>query len=152
MKRSAASPGCVSERTSTSVSASSRAGTHAGSFPEHGDHKRGSDLKKFFKQVHNSGIARINLYKKYPESLKTVHLATGSIYTGRSRAVGGSAFLPVQPAADCVVRTACMHGLHATEQEPAHRCLFHCRRLHPAHRIRNRFLACLVEPLHMWQG
>ena len=36
MKRSAASPGCVSERTSTSVSASSRAGTHAGSFPEHG--------------------------------------------------------------------------------------------------------------------
>ena len=35
-ERSAASPGCVSERTSTSVSASSRAGTHAGSFPEHG--------------------------------------------------------------------------------------------------------------------
>lgn len=37
-------------------------------------HKRRTDLKKFFKQVHNSGIARINLYKKYPESLKTVHL------------------------------------------------------------------------------
>lgn len=36
MKRSAASPGCVSERTSTSVSASSRAGTHASFFPEHG--------------------------------------------------------------------------------------------------------------------
>ena len=32
-------------------------------------HKRRTDLKKFFKQVHNSGIARINLYKKYPESL-----------------------------------------------------------------------------------
>ena len=37
-------------------------------------HKRRTDLKKFFKQGHNSGIARINLYKKYPESLKVVHL------------------------------------------------------------------------------
>ena len=36
-------------------------------------HKRRTDQKKFFKQVHNSGIARINLYKKYPESLKLVH-------------------------------------------------------------------------------
>lgn len=37
-------------------------------------HKRRTDLKKFFKQVYNSGIARINLYKKYPESLKLVHM------------------------------------------------------------------------------
>lgn len=37
-------------------------------------HKRRTDLKKFFKQVHNSGIARINLYKKHPKSLKLVHL------------------------------------------------------------------------------
>ncbi len=37
-------------------------------------HKRRTDTKKFFKQVHNSGIARINLFKKYPESLKLVHL------------------------------------------------------------------------------
>ena len=37
-------------------------------------HKRRTDMKKFFKQVYNSGIARINLYKKYPESLKVVHL------------------------------------------------------------------------------
>lgn len=37
-------------------------------------HKRRTDFKKFFKQVYNSGIARINLYKKYPESLKIVHL------------------------------------------------------------------------------
>lgn len=36
-------------------------------------HKRRTDLKKFFKQVHNSGIARINLYKRHPKSLKTVH-------------------------------------------------------------------------------
>ena len=37
-------------------------------------HKRRTDFRKFFKQVHNSGIARIDLYKKYPESLKLVHL------------------------------------------------------------------------------
>lgn len=37
-------------------------------------HKRRTDFKKFFRQVHNSGIARINLYKKYPESLKLVHM------------------------------------------------------------------------------
>lgn len=43
-------------------------------------HKRRTDLKKFFKQVHNSGIARVNLYKKYPESLKLVHLLP-SIFT-----------------------------------------------------------------------
>lgn len=37
-------------------------------------HKRRTDFRKFFKQVYNSGIARINLYKKYPDSLKLVHL------------------------------------------------------------------------------
>ena len=37
-------------------------------------HKRRTDFTKFFRQVYNSGIARINLYKKYPESLKLVHL------------------------------------------------------------------------------
>lgn len=36
-------------------------------------HKRRTDLKKFFKQVHNSGIARINLMKRHPGSLKVVH-------------------------------------------------------------------------------
>ena len=37
-------------------------------------HKRRTDFRKFYRQVYNSGIARINLYKKYPESLKVVHL------------------------------------------------------------------------------
>lgn len=37
-------------------------------------HKRRTDFRKFWRQVYNSGIARINLYKKYPESLKLVHL------------------------------------------------------------------------------
>ena len=37
-------------------------------------HKRRSTFRQFFKQVHNSGIARIHLYIKYPQSLKLVHL------------------------------------------------------------------------------
>ena len=37
-------------------------------------HKRRTDFRKFWRQVYNSGIARINLNKKYPESLKIVHL------------------------------------------------------------------------------
>ena len=43
-------------------------------------HKRRTDFRKFFRQVYNSGIARINLYKKYPESLKLVHLLP-SVFT-----------------------------------------------------------------------
>lgn len=38
-------------------------------------HKRRTNLRQFFKQVSNSGIARINLYKRHPNSLKLVHLA-----------------------------------------------------------------------------
>lgn len=45
-------------------------------------HKRRTDLKKFFKQVHNSGIARINLFKKYPNSLKLVHLLPAAFTLG----------------------------------------------------------------------
>jgi glycosyltransferase involved in cell wall biosynthesis len=37
-------------------------------------HKRRTDFSKFYKQVFNSGIARINLFKRHPQSLKIVHL------------------------------------------------------------------------------
>ena len=37
-------------------------------------HKRRTNLDKFFKQVFNSGIARINLTKRHPGTLKLVHL------------------------------------------------------------------------------
>ena len=37
-------------------------------------HKRRTDMDKFFKQVFNSGIARINLTKRHPGTLKLVHL------------------------------------------------------------------------------
>lgn len=57
-------------------------------------HKRRTDLKKFFKQVHNSGIARINLYKKYPESLKLVHLLPAVFTLGVTILVLGAPFCP----------------------------------------------------------
>ena len=37
-------------------------------------HKRRTDLRKFWRQVYNSGIARINLEKRHPGTLKLVHL------------------------------------------------------------------------------
>ena len=37
-------------------------------------HKRRTDFRKFFRQGYNSGIARINLEKRHPGTLKLVHL------------------------------------------------------------------------------
>ncbi len=37
-------------------------------------HKRRTDFRKFFRQVFNSGIARINLTRRHPGTLKLVHL------------------------------------------------------------------------------
>ena len=56
-------------------------------------HKRRTDFRKFFRQVYNSGIARINLYKKYPESLKAVHLLPMLFTVGVLLLVVLSAFL-----------------------------------------------------------
>ena len=57
-------------------------------------HKRRTDFRKFFKQVHNSGIARINLYKKYPESLKLVHLLPAAFTLGVAIFLLGTPFCP----------------------------------------------------------
>jgi len=45
-------------------------------------HKRRTDFKKFFKQVYNSGIARINLEKRHPGSLKLVHAMPATFALG----------------------------------------------------------------------
>ncbi len=37
-------------------------------------HKRRTDMEKFFRQVFNSGIARINLEKRHPGTMRIVHL------------------------------------------------------------------------------
>lgn len=36
-------------------------------------HKRRTHFRQFFKQIYNSGIARINLHKRHPGTLKSVH-------------------------------------------------------------------------------
>ncbi|MDR2920952.1 MAG: glycosyltransferase [Tannerella sp.] len=55
-------------------------------------HKRRTDWKKFWRQVYNSGIARINLYKKYPESLKLVHFLPALFTAGTICFLIGSIF------------------------------------------------------------
>src|SRR3712207_3950131 len=75
-------------------------------------HKRRTDFRKFWRQVYNSGIARINLYKKYPESLKLVHLlpmvfTVGCAFLGLMFVLGIVLFflLPagMQQALGCVI-------------------------------------------------
>jgi glycosyltransferase involved in cell wall biosynthesis len=55
-------------------------------------HKRRTDWKKFYRQVYNSGIARINLYRKHPRSLKPVHLLPSLFTLGASGCLGASFF------------------------------------------------------------
>ncbi|MBQ8988820.1 MAG: glycosyltransferase [Prevotella sp.] len=45
-------------------------------------HKRRTDFRKFFRQVYNSGIARINLEKRHPGTLKLVHLLPTAFTVG----------------------------------------------------------------------
>ncbi len=59
-------------------------------------HKRRTDLRKFFRQVYNSGIARINLEKRHPGTMKLVHLlpmvfTVGVVVLAIISAVGGMA-------------------------------------------------------------
>ena len=54
-------------------------------------HKRRTDLRKFFRQVYNSGIARINLQKRHPGSLKLVHLLPAAFTVGVIGLVAASA-------------------------------------------------------------
>jgi glycosyltransferase involved in cell wall biosynthesis len=57
-------------------------------------HKRRTDLGKFFKQVYNSGIARINLYKKHPGTLKPVHVLPAAFTVGTGLLLSGAVFCP----------------------------------------------------------
>ncbi|MDR0892866.1 MAG: glycosyltransferase [Mediterranea sp.] len=60
-------------------------------------HKRRTSFRQFFKQVHNSGIARINLYKKYPRSLKVVHLLPALFTLGVAVLLLGTPFCGYSP-------------------------------------------------------
>ena len=45
-------------------------------------HKRRTDFRKFFRQVRNSGVARINLHLLHPGSMKLVHLLPAAFTIG----------------------------------------------------------------------
>ena len=57
-------------------------------------HKRRTDWTKFYRQVYNSGIARINLYLKYPDSLKLVHMLPALFTLGIIACILLGFFLP----------------------------------------------------------
>ena len=135
-------------------------------------HKRRTDFKKFFKQVHNSGIARINLMKRHPGSLKLVlsalclrlHAAgldrndcymeyaqarlrqwSDAFHHFRHRR---NADIPLAPAALLGTR---LHRQFHTQQEREDRHPFRLGKLHPAHRLRYRLPACMVAALRLRQ-
>ena len=55
-------------------------------------HKRRTGWKKFYRQVYNSGIARINLHKKHPGSLKPVHCMPAMFTVGVGVCLIGAPF------------------------------------------------------------
>lgn len=58
-------------------------------------HKRRSTFRQFFKQVFNSGIARINLHLAHPGSLKIVHLLPAFFVVGMASIFIVSILFPV---------------------------------------------------------
>src|SRR5690554_370910 len=58
-------------------------------------HKRRSNLKQFFKQVYNSGIARINLHLLHPGSLKIVHTLPACFVLGMASVIILSVIKPI---------------------------------------------------------
>lgn len=72
------------------------AGFHTTLIPEaYVYHKRRSTFRQFFKQVHNSGIARINLYLAHPASLKAVHALPALFVIAMTTIVLLSIFYPL---------------------------------------------------------
>lgn len=57
-------------------------------------HKRRSTLRQFFKQVHNSGIARINLHLAHPGSMRPVHVLPALFVIGMVFSICISPFYP----------------------------------------------------------
>ena len=58
-------------------------------------HKRRTDFRKFFRQVYNSGIARINLEKRHPGTMKLVHLLPTVFTLGVIGLVLATPFFPL---------------------------------------------------------
>jgi hypothetical protein len=80
-------------------------------------HKRRTDFKKFFKQVYNSGIARINLQKRHPGTLKAVHVLPALFVLGIPGCILLGIFLhpifyvfPLLPAAGLLIEGSLKAG------------------------------------------
>lgn len=56
-------------------------------------HKRRTSFRKFFKQVYNSGMARINLFRLHPHSLKPVHFLPSAFVVGCVACLAATCFL-----------------------------------------------------------
>lgn len=58
-------------------------------------HKRRTDLKKFFKQVHNSGMARISIFLRHRSSLKLTHVLPAAFTIYLAVALLDTVFVPM---------------------------------------------------------
>ena len=131
-------------------------------------HKRRTDFRKFFRQVYNSGIARINLYKKYPEIAETRPHAADGVHRRRMRA---RAHVSRWPRADGLRRhsplvlavrraLAAHHPLlpahhrrfRRSQQKPQSRPAKRPGGVRPALRLRLRLHICMVETLRERAG
>lgn len=61
-------------------------------------HKRRTNFTRFFRQVFNSGIARINLFKRHPSSLQVVHFFPAMFTIGLFISIVLSIVLPIYGA------------------------------------------------------
>ncbi len=77
-------------------------------------HKRRVDFKKFYKQVFNSGIARIHLEKRHPHSMELVHTLPAMATTLFVLLVVFSCFYPILLVVlalfACIVFTDALHS------------------------------------------
>ena len=119
-------------------------------------HKRRTDFRKFWRQVYNSGIARINLYRKYPDSLKPVHLlpmvfTVGIIFLSLLSLCGIIMLHPpsARPDSFAALQYSDLHRLEPAEPQSEDRPAQHPCSLHPAYWLRMRIHQRMVETLRM---
>ena len=101
-------------------------------------HKRRTDFRKFFRQVYNSGIARINLEKRHPGTMKLVHLLPAVFTIG------------VSTTASLLFINICR--LVAEKPQYESRGAVRSCRFHTTYGLRHGVPCIVVETLRAWQG
>ena len=105
-------------------------------------HKRRTDFRKFFRQVYNSGIARINLEKRHPGTMKLVHLLP-TVFT-----VGVIALILISAVGRALMQSFDFHRLQHQEQESSCRSAVNPSRFRPIDGLRIRLHRIVVETVH----